>query len=50
MHDGVVPPEIDAENRFRAHKRYVEAFAWIGGWTLVTSETDALVRLAQRVA
>lgn len=35
--------------RFRSHKTYVEAFAWLGGRQLMTSEATALQRLASHL-
>jgi hypothetical protein len=38
----------DPEGRFRSHKHYVEALAWIGERTRFDTDTRALARLAKR--
>jgi hypothetical protein len=40
----------DRQGRFRSHKHYVEALAWIGGRTLLISDANALEVLATRFA
>ena len=48
LHHGVVPTEL--EGRFRSHKHYVEALAWIGGRTMLDTDPKALRKLATRAA
>lgn len=40
----------EAEGRFRSHNHYIEAFAWIGGKTLLTRNSNALAEVAARAA
>jgi hypothetical protein len=45
---GAMPDNV--EERFRSHKHYVEALAWVGGRTLLKSNKSALTDLAGRAA